>query len=119
MKWQWLIVAVGGLLIAADAPKNDARKDLDRMRGTWVATSAEASGTPFDEARIKAMKMVIKGNKYTYTSVDDYREQGTLTLDPTKKPKTVDIVITEGSDQGETQRGIYQLDKDTLKFCFA
>ena len=42
-----------------------------------------------------------------------------FTLDPTKKVKTIDYTIAEGANEGKTQLGIYELDGDTLKFCYA
>ena len=42
-----------------------------------------------------------------------------MKLDAAKKPKTVDVTITKGRDKGKKQYGLYQVDADTLKFCFA
>jgi uncharacterized protein (TIGR03067 family) len=33
--------------------------------------------------------------------------------------KTIDYTMTDGLTKGKTQLGIYELDKDTVKFCFA
>ena len=43
----------------------------------------------------------------------------TCLLDPTKKPKTIDMKVTKGPDRGKTNSGIYLLDGDNLKTCFA
>ena len=42
-----------------------------------------------------------------------------FTIDPTKKPKTIDYAMTEGFTKGKTQLGIYELDGDTFRSCFA
>jgi uncharacterized protein (TIGR03067 family) len=42
-----------------------------------------------------------------------------VTIDPTKKPKAIDYEMTEGPTKGKTHLGIYELDGDTVKFCFA
>src|SRR5436190_22148930 len=114
MRFHWLIAAVAGLLIAADAPegKEEPKKEIDLIQGNWVATAVESSGNPFTDEQAKAMKFAVKGAKYSYTIGEDYKEEGTLKIDPAKKPKTVDATIIEGSDKGEIQLGIYQLDKD-------
>ena len=44
-------------------------------------------------------------------------EEGTIKLDPTKKPKAIDFKITKGTDAGKTQVGIYELDKDRFTMC--
>ena len=43
--------------------------------------------------------------------------RATYTTDPAKK--TIDLVNTIGPRKGKTQLGIYELDGDTVKFCFA
>ena len=48
--------------------------------------------------------------------------QGTFKVDPSKKPKEIDMKITEdetGKHKGKTAQGIYALDGDTLKWCVA
>ena len=119
MRLTWLALGVTGLLIAADSPKGDAKKDLDRMQGSWVAASGESKGNAIPDEQVKGTKFVLKGDKYSYTVGDVYQEEGTVKIDATKTPKTIDVTIMEGEDKGETQRGIYALDKDTLKLCFA
>jgi uncharacterized protein (TIGR03067 family) len=44
--------------------------------------------------------------------------KGTSTIDPTKKPKTIDIKATEGTSAGKTTLGIYEIDKDSRKVCY-
>ena len=119
MRFQLLVIAVAGFLIAADAPKEDAKKETDRWQGNWVATAVESAGNAFTDEQAKSMKFAVKGNKYTYTIGEDYHEVGNFKVDAAKKPKTVDVTIIEGTDKGEAQLGIYELDKDTLKICFA
>jgi uncharacterized protein (TIGR03067 family) len=41
------------------------------------------------------------------------------TLDPTKTPKAIDFEITSGTYKGVVYLGIYELDGDTLRICFA
>lgn len=110
------------LLVAADAPADDAvKKELDNLQGTWVATAGEAGGQTFLDDQLKAMKFVVQGNKYTFTMKEttEHPEKGILKPDPAPSPKALDIEITEGPEQGKTQKAIYELDGDTLKICFA
>ncbi len=45
--------------------------------------------------------------------------QGTSEIDPTRKPKTIDFMTTEGDDKGKIVLGIYELGDDTRKLCYA
>jgi uncharacterized protein (TIGR03067 family) len=40
-------------------------------------------------------------------------------LNPTKTPKTIDYEFTDGHDKNKTYLGIYEIEGDTLKDCFA
>jgi uncharacterized protein (TIGR03067 family) len=47
--------------------------------------------------------------------LDDYAKA--LKIDPSKTPKTIDLVPLEEPNKGEVIEGIYQLDGDELKVC--
>ena len=109
-----LTVVRDGVLLAADDTNKDAKKDLDKLQGTWLQLRP---GTQSDEAK-EAPHMTIKGNEYTYAG-EMGQEKGTMTLDPSKDPKAIDIKITEGEDKDKTQLGIYEIDGDTFRLCVA
>jgi uncharacterized protein (TIGR03067 family) len=114
----FLIVATGALL-AADAPKKDdpAKKELDKFQGTWIVVSVEDRfGKRNAEDTKQVVKLTIKGNKFTMNDGEGTLT-GTFKLDPTKKPKTVDVTITEGFGQGNKLKGIYEMDGDKRKAC--
>jgi uncharacterized protein (TIGR03067 family) len=45
--------------------------------------------------------------------------RGTSKIDPTKKPRAVDLTVTEGDSKGKTALGIYQFEADTRTVCYA
>jgi uncharacterized protein (TIGR03067 family) len=46
--------------------------------------------------------------------------EGTVTIAPTKKPKTIDATQTsEGNNRGKTTLGIYEIDGNTMDVCSA
>ncbi len=112
-----MIVATGLLMAADDSPADKAKKELEALQGTWNGVSAQENGQAVPEANAKSMQLIIKGDKYTFKLEGREFEQGTLKVDPTKKPKTIDIKITMGDDKGKDQPGYYELEKDTLKIC--
>ena len=107
------LLALAGLLAAADAPKDDARKDdAAKIQGTWKVMSAEDSGRKAPEESIKDLKWTITKDSITY-KVGPKTTRWVFKLDPDKKPKWIDL--TEGE---RTRPAIYELDGDTLKVCF-
>src|SRR5205085_3256803 len=97
----------------------EAKKDLDKMKGTWKVASGERNGAALaNEDPLKTLILTVAGDKYT-AKVGDENEAGTIKLDPSKKPKQIDLSITEGQDKGKKQFGLYSIEGDTLKVCFA
>jgi uncharacterized protein (TIGR03067 family) len=114
-----LVVAGAALAIAADEKKDDAKDELKKFEGTWILVSSEKDGEKApEEALKKAMpKAVSKGDTVTFISDGKEQGQATFTVDPTKKPKTIDATMTSGPDKGKKSLGIYEFEGDTLKVC--
>jgi uncharacterized protein (TIGR03067 family) len=111
-----LLAAV--LVAVADAPKEDpVKKDLKGLEGTWLALSAEEDGKKAPAKEVKGMRMVFEGKKFTAYFGPIVLMQGTVKLDPGKKPKAMDLVSTAGRLMGQTAPAIYELDGDGLKVC--
>ena len=45
--------------------------------------------------------------------------EGRYRLDPTRRPKEIDSIPTEGEHRGKVAPGIYEIDGDTHRVCFA
>ena len=87
------------------------------LQGTWLPTAAELGENPLDEATLKSIKLVVDGDKYTVT-VGKAIDKGTTKIDPAAKPKTMDIIGTDGPNKGKTFLAIYELNGDTLRICY-
>jgi uncharacterized protein (TIGR03067 family) len=113
-----------GLTIVAFAPvladDSDAiKKDLAALQGEWSMVSGSADGQSMPEETRKQMKRVCKGDETTTTMAGQVYIKAKITLDPSKKPKTIDYDMTDGFTKGKKQLGIYEVDGDTFKACFA
>ena len=94
------------------------KKDLARLQGEWSMVSGSADGQPMPDEMLKEMKRVCKGDELTVTMAGELFFKAKITIDPSKKPKTIDYQMTEGFTKGKKQLGIYEVDGDTLKSCF-
>jgi len=79
------------------------------LQGTWILTTV--NGEPLSEE----LALTIGGDKYHQTVGGAVNERGTIKIDTTKKPMTIDLVIAEGSDAGKTQLGIIEVTGDTIR----
>ena len=108
------------LLILGDASfgqGEDAKDDGKKIQGTWLPTEADLGGQKFPEETLKTMKLVLKDDTYTVT-VGKQDDKGTVKLESSKTPKTMDIVGTEGPNKGKTILAIYELKEDKLRICY-
>ena len=108
------IIAVCTLLFSQTARADD----LKDMTGTWKVEAAEAGGKKIESEDLKEIVVKITGDRYE-VNVKDKLDAGTLKLDETQKPKTMDATDTEGLDAGKVVKAIYELSGDTLRVCYA
>ena len=59
----------------------------------------------------------IVGEKYQQAVDGKVTERGTLKLDASKQPMTIDLAITEGDGSGKAQIGIVEVTDGTLRMC--
>src|SRR4051794_37825448 len=119
MRSKVLLALSVGLLLAADAPRdNGARKELKRLGGAWGRVSGEERGKPLPPEAVKGARLVIEGDRHT-VRLGDETIAGTHKVDSTRRPRAIDAADTEGRFKGQTALGIYDLDGDQLKVCFA
>jgi uncharacterized protein (TIGR03067 family) len=109
-KWIATLVMMGALAVGAAAQQQDAvPKDLAPLQGTWVVTQVNGESLPGE------MALVISGSKYSETVGGTVDETGTIKVDASKTPMTIDLIIAEGNDAGKTQLGIVEVKDDVMR----
>jgi len=114
-----LVLPAVCLLIAADDPTDQVKKDMERLEGEWSMVSGQINGKAMPDAFLKGSRRVAKDGVTTVTIGGMPFMKAKFTIDPSKKPKTMDYLILEGLTKGKKQLGIYKIDGDIVKFCFA
>ena len=112
------VIGVLGLILAGRADDN-AKKEMAQLEGEWSMVSGELNGMAMPDAFVKNGKRVAKDGETAITLGGQVYFKAKFSIDPRKKPKAIDYNMTEGPTKGKTHLGIYELDGDTVKFCFA
>ena len=97
------------LLLDLDEARDTAiQRDKERLQGSWNFVSG-----------IREAQMLIAGDHFTVKFRNGDLYFGVFTLDPTAKPKMMDMTIHEGpyKHRGKTSLVIYELDGDHLIWC--
>jgi uncharacterized protein (TIGR03067 family) len=115
MKARILTALAACLLLAADEP-DLVQKELKALEGTWTMAALEVEGTKVAEERLQGTQLVIKEGTYLVKTSQTMHET-LFMIDPSKKPKHMDMTFTSGDLKDKTLQAIYELDGDTLKLC--
>jgi uncharacterized protein (TIGR03067 family) len=115
-----LLIGIAAVTVSsAGAQENEAvKKDLAQLQGEWSMVSGFADGQPMPDLLLKQMKRVCKGDEAAVTMAGQIYIQAKVTIDPSKKPKTIDYQMTDGFTKGKKQLGIYEVDGESFKSCF-
>jgi uncharacterized protein (TIGR03067 family) len=118
------IVAAGMLALGllgralAQTPEERLKREEEKLAGTWRVTAAKANGERVPPDQVPKMKLTFKDGKFTVQRGEEKPREGTYKIDPTKNPKTIDIVNrTTGPEKDQKQVGIYELTGNELKIC--
>src|SRR5262249_32078394 len=107
-----------GGLDGLGAGKAALEKELRRFQGDWTFESSVADGKETPASDLKGLVLTFEGDKHTVKKGAEVIPGGTQQIDPAKKPKTIDVTLTEGPSKGAAMLGIYEIEGDTLKVCF-
>ena len=92
------------------------KKELKKLAGTWQLVASEKDGVKAPEAEDRDIKIIFKGDKLTLERAGKTVGEGWICIDPTRKPKVIDIYPTK--PEGKVNMGIYEWDgDDKLKVC--
>lgn len=111
------ICMIASLLLTATMAGEQAKPSPGKaaLQGTWAITSINGKAAPEGPPELT---LTFTADTYHQTFRGQINERGTVKIDATKKPMTIDLIITEGSDAGKTQLGIIEVTGDTLRASF-
>jgi uncharacterized protein (TIGR03067 family) len=114
-----MLAALATIATADDAKEAAVKKDRKQLAGTWRVMEIVIDGSKLPEEDARKLT-VANGADGTWSlrSENDEMSKGTSTIDPTKKPKTIDFTKTEGDGKGDQYIGIYEIGENTRRLCF-
>lgn len=108
------LLSLAALLLLGAAPTNQQiENDKEKMAGTYKVNSLEVNGK-IREIDPNMTFEVIVTRKTITIKVGAQERESTYRIDPTKDPKTIDLVWKD-----KVTLGIYSVDEKRLKLCLA
>ena len=117
MKTKVLCIFAVALSLGAGEAPDGLKKELGKLAGTWSVHELTYDGE--DHSKLK-FKVVFKGNEGAVQGDDSVKDQYSkikFKIDPSAKPKTMDITIAAGSQTDATMEAIYEVKDDELRIC--
>ena len=88
-------------------------------QGAWTATSSIYDGQEAPEALVRSITRTVEKDHVVWKR-DGKSFAGTrIELDPSRDPRSIDVIPDGGKDRGERVLGIYKLEDDRLTICMA
>jgi uncharacterized protein (TIGR03067 family) len=112
MKLQLPMILLLGACLAGQLDAGGKEKsDKEKLQGSWSAAKGE-----------KTLSMQFKGDSFTVIFDGKERFEGTFKIDPTKKPRAIDMKVQKTTDPNnkyvdKISLGIYEVEGETLKWC--
>jgi uncharacterized protein (TIGR03067 family) len=108
------VVFLVASLVRAEADDKAVKKELKAMQGEWKLVAVEVNGEPIPKDKMLAISFVLEADGKSTVQTPDGKFQTQSTIDPTRKPKTIDIEYLGGRFKDKKQYGIYKLDGDRM-----
>ncbi len=106
---------------AADVREDFAKKDLEKLQGTWILVWAERDGKKLPEEEVKKTRITFKNDTFVFPDASGIgtSQKGIIKIYPSKTPKWMDSKATDDTAKQKTSFGLYEITGDDYKVCFA
>jgi uncharacterized protein (TIGR03067 family) len=91
----------------------------DELSGEWQMVSCIRDGYTLEPMLVKSGRRIGRGGETITMFGKQVFMRARYTLDATQQPKAIDYNITGGTSKGKTQYGIYEMDGELLRICYA
>jgi uncharacterized protein (TIGR03067 family) len=120
IKISLLLILVAILLQAVEVRREDKGKDdSEKLTGVWACVSGVNDGKPLPEDIVKQLKLTLTKDRYKTEKGQVLLFDGIYKIDAGQRPKHIDITAPEGEQAGKTSKGVYALESETLRMCYA
>lgn len=93
------------------------KKDKAALQGVWKVTASVSKGDKVPADDLKDLYLIFRGDSILIREGGKTEENFAYLIDPTKDTKEINVTLKVGPQKGRVDKGIYQIDGDTLRIC--
>lgn len=97
--------------------EDEVGKVLKSLEGKWKAVALEAGGKPLPKEAVPEFYFIVGAGGKATGKMGNSEYTATMTIDPSRNPKTMDNKHESGPDKGKTQYAVYKLEGDKWTVC--
>ena len=113
----WCVPLAMTLLLAAPPSQEEAKKDWERLQGTWNVVTFEVEGkAPGEEAQIRG-SYIFAGDKVSIRKLNDQVQDGRFRVSADTNPRAMDVLVVGESEKPMKLEWIYELHGDNLRIA--
>ena|SRR6266404_5720941 len=109
---------LGFLCACTTASHRHMNNKTDNLSGTWSCISATVDGKALSKETTDLLRLTLTQDHYKTEKGSEVLFDSLYTIDPSRVPKQINMVGTEGDLAGKEAPGIYSLGGDTLRICY-
>src|SRR6186997_1611878 len=95
------LIAFTMITVTFGAYSQGAKGEAEKLQGKWNVTAMERNGKAAPKAMTDNLLVAFAGDKMTLTRVNTGKgTEYSFKVDPSKKPKTIDLTALEGKVKG-------------------
>jgi len=108
---------LAGCAVSDRGAREAAKRDYERLSGTWRLTRAVVDGAAVPEPQLRQTILITDGNTFRFPQAAGAgtHPAGTFTINPSTVPNQVDSVAIGGPSAGQVTLGIYEIIDDRRK----
>lgn len=92
-------------------------KEKRALLGSWLVVYSEQAGENVNSMDLDGLDLIFEEGVIMRRELGSLQKTFSYQIDPTQRPRAIDLTILSGPKQGRTDRGIYEIEGKVLRIC--